>query len=449
VPRAQHVTLRVTAVVVLTAGLVLVGGVGGGTAASSDASVNTTNTTDVLWATSLGSLDALTNTTATTVDSANTTVANTTDALNDTIGAVENTTTVANTTDALGDTTAETSAAVEGTTALILTETTTTLDDTTTTLESTVESPTDEPPDAHETLTGFGLLAEESRTVADPGDGRDATAHAPRQRRQDRPERSAVTDDPARAIVVDAPTEETEGAAGTTGAAEGADSTPQVPPPVAGAAVGMQAILAVAAVRELAGSPARVQTAATVGRELVDGLPRVVVPLRYSRYDDSDPLAHETRAAVLEAIDDAPGVYLTELGEQTDVTLSTLRHHVRVLEDENLVASAHIRGRSRFYPAHTEDVELAAALNDDATAPIVEALTRMGPATVSELAAVDSRDASTITHHLQNLEDDGVVVREREGRAILNQLAPDVRELLAPADLDAELPDVETALSAD
>jgi len=172
--------------------------------------------------------------------------------------------------------------------------------------------------------------------------------------------------------------------------------------------------------------------------------------LRYSRYDDSDPLEHEDRATAFEAIDDSPGVYLTELSEQTGVTLSTLRHHVRVLEREDLIVAARVRGRRRFYPAYTEDVELAAAMNDEATAAVVDALARLGAASVSELADAVDRDASTLTYHLQRLEADGLVVRERDGRAIVNRLAPEARDALAPLrESGADPAEAEATVSAD
>lgn len=220
--------------------------------------------------------------------------------------------------------------------------------------------------------------------------------------------------------------------------------------PLAGVVVGLQAVVAGVAVRELTDLPGPARTTVVTGRQMVDRVPRVFAPLRYSRYDDSDPLEHDDRATVFETIDDSPGVYLSELSEQTGVSLSTLRHHVRVLEQEDLIAAARVRGRRRFYPAHTEDVELAAAMNDEATAPIVDALARLGAVTVSDLADEDGRDASTVTHHLQRLENDGLVEREREGRAIVNRLAAEVREALAPlGETSVEPAEAEATVSAD
>ena len=105
---------------------------------------------------------------------------------------------------------------------------------------------------------------------------------------------------------------------------------------------------------------------------------------------------------------------------------------MKVLEREDLVSGAKLRGKRRFYPAYAEGVELAAALNDDSTASIIDALARLGAASVSDLADDLGRDPSTISHHLQRLEADSIIVREREGRAVMNTLSPEARTALEP-----------------
>lgn len=171
---------------------------------------------------------------------------------------------------------------------------------------------------------------------------------------------------------------------------------------------------------------------AAAGSDVWERLVRMVAPLRYSRYDDSDPLEHEVRGRMFEVVKRSPGAYLSELSEQAGVPLSTARHHVRVLEREGLLASAKVRGRRRFYPGGREDLALAAALNDGATAGVLDALARIGPSSVSALAEELDRDPSTVTHHLTRLEEDGIVLRERDGRAIVNRLAPEAAAALDP-----------------
>lgn len=173
-------------------------------------------------------------------------------------------------------------------------------------------------------------------------------------------------------------------------------------------------------------------TALANGDGPLSRLTRMLSLFRYSRYDDSDPLELDARRQVYEAISEQPGEPITAISERADVNLSTARHHVKVLQREELVATARVRNCERFYPAGTDDLELAAAMADECTADIIDALVRLEPASVSGLAEEVDRSPSTVTHHLQKLEDDGIVVRERNGRSVENKLSEAARGALDP-----------------
>ncbi|MFD1562123.1 helix-turn-helix domain-containing protein [Haloarchaeobius amylolyticus] len=159
-----------------------------------------------------------------------------------------------------------------------------------------------------------------------------------------------------------------------------------------------------------------------------------VLPIfRYSRYDDSDPLEHDRRRAIYETIRDQPGTYLSAISDRTDIPLSTVRHHVRVLEDEDLISTRTINGKRR-YVLEEADAELQAALEDPAKRAVLETLANLERAPNGRLAEVLDRDPSTISHHLGALEEDGLVIRERDGRSIVNELSPRVEAALGGPD---------------
>ena len=166
---------------------------------------------------------------------------------------------------------------------------------------------------------------------------------------------------------------------------------------------------------------------ATLVTVFQDWAARVLAVFGYKRYSDDDPLEHETREQLYEFIRDSPGAYLTEISEGTDVKMGTARYHLRILAFENLVTSEEIRGRRRYVTVGTEWAELEAALHDETTARIVESLAEKGPDSVSGLADRLDRDPSTITHHLDRLAEDGIVERERDGRAVVNKLSDSAR----------------------
>ena len=154
---------------------------------------------------------------------------------------------------------------------------------------------------------------------------------------------------------------------------------------------------------------------------------------------DGEPLENPRRRAVYEAIRADPGRCLSAVSEASDVTLSTARHHLRVLEDEGLVRSKLVRGKRRYVPVGDYDVELRAALADSATRAVLETLASIGPAHNGRIADELDRDPSTVSHHLSALADDGLVRRERDGRAIVNELAPAAEAALC-VDPDSNAP---------
>ncbi|WP_231587878.1 helix-turn-helix domain-containing protein [Halostagnicola sp. A56] len=177
-------------------------------------------------------------------------------------------------------------------------------------------------------------------------------------------------------------------------------------------------------------------------------IPWELLPIfKYSRYDDSDPLENETRATIYETVEAKPGCYLSELGEDAGVSLSTVRHHVQILEDEGLLTTAKVNGKRRYYLEET-DAALQAALEEPAKRDVLEVLSTLERPNNSQLASALERDPSTITHHLSALEDDGLVIRERDGRSTVTELAPETKAALRKTEVST-LEDASGGATAD
>lgn len=159
---------------------------------------------------------------------------------------------------------------------------------------------------------------------------------------------------------------------------------------------------------------------------------RLAAVLRYSSRDGSDPLEHETRTEIDEIVTDTPGISLSDLADRIETPLSTVRYHVKVLERERYLASRKYQGHRRLYPmgAATENEELAAAMDNESTATIIESLARQGQATVGDIVDDVGTTYATVSHHLSRLADAGVVQKERDGRCTVSQLDPSARTAL-------------------
>jgi predicted transcriptional regulator len=172
-------------------------------------------------------------------------------------------------------------------------------------------------------------------------------------------------------------------------------------------------------------------TAAQVRLYVTERVPRLL-GVGYAKWAGRDPLEHDTRDELCRLVERSPGTYLSELTEDVDEPMGTVRHHLKILEREGLVDAAKLRGKRRYYPVGESPDALDAALDQEGPREVLVALAETGDASVSTVAETLDRDPSTVSHHLSRLEEDGLIVRERDGRSKVNRLAPETEAALAP-----------------
>jgi predicted transcriptional regulator len=150
----------------------------------------------------------------------------------------------------------------------------------------------------------------------------------------------------------------------------------------------------------------------------------------YSRYDDSDPLVNPVRLQIYDAIEQSPGASISEISDQTEISRSTVRYHVRILEEEQLITSKSHRGKHRLYPVDESHHDLSAALNEEMPAMIITAVVHHGPLTVTELSDVVDRTPGTVSYHLDRLIDDGLLTKNQDGNAMMVSPTAEVQEIV-------------------
>jgi DNA-binding transcriptional ArsR family regulator len=169
-------------------------------------------------------------------------------------------------------------------------------------------------------------------------------------------------------------------------------------------------------------------------REVVErGIWRVLAAAGYIKHASEEPLSHDTRAALYGHLQSEPGTYLSAFADQPgiDASRASIRYHLGILEREGLVTSEKRRGRRRYYPLGMSPDALSIALESDTKAAILEVLAAGdNELTVSELANQVNRDPSTVTYHLGQLEEDGLISRRRDGEVVRNGLLPGVAAML-------------------
>jgi len=161
-------------------------------------------------------------------------------------------------------------------------------------------------------------------------------------------------------------------------------------------------------------------------------LPFVLTLGAYSRFDNTDPLDHPFRAQLHELVRNEPGVTLAQLTQRLDVSESTVRYHTRILEEESHAERMKLWGNVRVFPSAFEHKErvITAALDEETTRTVLEAVATHEPASLTTVAEAVDRAPSTVSHHLSRLDTAGLVDRERDGQAVETTLDPDVRRVL-------------------
>lgn len=148
-------------------------------------------------------------------------------------------------------------------------------------------------------------------------------------------------------------------------------------------------------------------------RRLLAGAP--LTPF-YSRITRSDVLDHDTRKRLYDALKAEPGLSIRTLAERLDVSRSTARHHVRMLQDADMV-DAFMLGRCRVHHV-TGDKQAAMrrhVLRNENRARIAAAI-QEGERSISEIADAVDANVGSVHFHLEKLCEAGLAKRRENGR---------------------------------
>jgi predicted transcriptional regulator len=129
-----------------------------------------------------------------------------------------------------------------------------------------------------------------------------------------------------------------------------------------------------------------------------------------------------SRRAIYQHVAANPGTHFRELLDEFEYAQGTLQYQLRWLEDEALVEASDDGKYTRYYPAaefDEADRAVMNALRREYSRRVLAHLLSDGPLSTTELSDRLGKAKSTVSWHLSNLSEAGLVTNEREGRRVV------------------------------
>jgi predicted transcriptional regulator len=147
-------------------------------------------------------------------------------------------------------------------------------------------------------------------------------------------------------------------------------------------------------------------------------------------------LSFRTRASAYRIVQTLPGITLPELARRLALPPNTLRHHIRVLQEEGLIRSRRLGRSLSLFTTQTlviHDLEAQAILRDPTARRIVAAILDTHVQSVVHLVELTGLSQRVVYHHAKKLLEAGLITT-RDDRGY-HRLRPTVKlyETLAAA----------------
>ena len=149
----------------------------------------------------------------------------------------------------------------------------------------------------------------------------------------------------------------------------------------------------------------------------------------FSRLSGTQVSDHPVRARIVDLLHANPGLHFHALVRTLDKGRGTVRHHLDVLARSRLIRVHHSKGFTAYYPVGVQlgDVEARSALQSPMAWSVLEAARTLPGTSISALAKSLGARHGTVYHHVQRLEEMGLLETHSSGRSRL--LYPSSRAL--------------------
>ena len=141
-----------------------------------------------------------------------------------------------------------------------------------------------------------------------------------------------------------------------------------------------------------------------------------------------------TRQRVYQAVNEHPGLHLREVARRLDLRASHAEYHLHQLTKAGLVKAERSEGYKRYFvtiepnreipdgAVQPEDRSWVSLLRQERPLEIVAHLLQQGPSQMGEIADRMNVAKSTLSYHVDKLEEEGIVERTRDGNQRYLQL---------------------------
>lgn len=139
-----------------------------------------------------------------------------------------------------------------------------------------------------------------------------------------------------------------------------------------------------------------------------------------------DELSLDTRKEIFEYVRTNPGSHFSKVKRELEMETGLLQYHLRKLEEYEVIESKDHQEKRRLFVTrelNEEEQSILATLRYETTRKILLYLLENGPARNGEIADAVGITPSTVTWHISNLLDEGVVETTEDGRTTLYQVA--------------------------
>lgn len=159
-----------------------------------------------------------------------------------------------------------------------------------------------------------------------------------------------------------------------------------------------------------------------------------VLFILYRRLTAEDILENEIRSSMIEMVRAAPAINAGKIADELGVAVATVLYHGRVLDESGHLERCRDGREVVFYPTgELQPVEKALhkVAKQETKLAILDALDARPGASMSELARLLDKHRSTVKHHVDDLVDRDLVVKEATGRSSSLELAEPTAQALA------------------